>query len=412
MLLIYNVLIVLVVSLLKFFALFNSKLKLGIKGRENWQEQINKIPKEKEIFWFHCASLGEFDQGLPVMNLLKQRNPNCQLVVTFFSPSGFEHYNKRKNDVDFAIYLPFDTQYNSKQFLELLNPKMGFLVKYEFWPNLLNQAAIKQIPLISISTVLRPNQIYFKWYGFLFRNTLKSVRYFFVQNKVTSDLLNQIGLTNHQIVGDTRFDRVIENKAFFESNKSKSTEFQTIERFLSGTKAIIFGSSWKQEEEILSEFLLKNMGDKIILAPHDVSASNIERISIKFGKKAIRLSKFEVDFDSQQVLILDSIGHLASAYSYGKVAFVGGGFSGSLHNILEPAVFGLPVIFGPNHSKFPEADAFIQAGIGFEIRNIREFEEKYVEIESQFELLSTKTADFVERQKGASKKIIDRSFSR
>ena len=289
-------------------------------------------------------------------------------------------------------------------------PKVGFLVKYEFWPNLLNQAVIKQIPLISISTVLRPNQIYFKWYGLFFRNSLKSIKYFFVQNKVTSDLLNQIGLTNHQIVGDTRFDRVIENKALFDYNQSRSKEFESIEVFLKGKKAIIFGSSWKQEEEILSEFLLKNKGDKIILAPHDVSASNIERIEFKFGKKAIRLSKFEGNFDSQQVLILDSIGHLASAYSYGKVSFVGGGFSGSLHNILEPAVFGLPVIFGPNHSKFPEAYAFIQAGIGFEIRNIREFQQKYVEIESQIELLSTKTVDFVEQQKGASKKIIDSSF--
>jgi 3-deoxy-D-manno-octulosonic-acid transferase len=283
-------------------------------------------------------------------------------------------------------------------------------VKYEFWPNLLNEAQRIGIPIISISTILRPNQVHFKWYGSLFRNTLKSVRYFFVQNTETSNLLNKLGLENHEIVGDTRFDRVIENKVLFESNQSRSKEFQSIEVFLKGKKAIIFGSSWKPEEEILFDFLQKNEIEKIILAPHDISDSNIQRIESKFGVKAIRLSGFENNFKNQQVLILDTIGHLASAYSFGKVAFVGGGFSGSLHNILEPAVFGLPVIFGPKHSKFPETDAFLQAGIGFEVKNAEEFGQKLSEIERNLHELKSQTAEYVSLQNGASRKIIDSSF--
>lgn len=410
MLLIYNILITSFVPFLKLLSLFDHKLRLGVRGRENWREQIKKIPKNKEIYWFHCASLGEFDQALPVMNLLKLKKPNLLIVVTFFSPSGFEHYKKRKNQVDFALYLPFDSRRNAKQFIELLNPKLGIFVKYEFWPNLLNEAQRIGIPIISISTTLRPNQVHFKWYGSLFRNTLKSVRYFFVQNTETSNLLNKLGLENHEIVGDTRFDRVIENKVLFESNQSRSKEFQSIEVFLKGKKAIIFGSSWKPEEEILFDFLQKNEIEKIILAPHDISDSNIQRIESKFGVKAIRLSGFENNFKNQQVLILDTIGHLASAYSFGKVAFVGGGFSGSLHNILEPAVFGLPVIFGPKHSKFPEADAFLQAGIGFEVKNAEEFGQKLSEIERNLHELKSQTAEYVSLQNGASRKIIDSSF--
>ncbi|MFM7683942.1 MAG: 3-deoxy-D-manno-octulosonic acid transferase, partial [Bacteroidota bacterium] len=392
--------------ILKLISVFDPKLKLGLEGRKNWKSAIEKIPKDKPIIWFHCASLGEFDQGLPIMNLIKSKNPSFQIVVTFFSPSGYLHYQKRKNPVDFAFYLPFDTRSNAKEFLSLLNPRIGFFVKYEFWLNILNEAKNKGIPIFSVATILRPNQIYFKWFGGLFRKALKNVSYFFVQNKETTQLLNHLGIRNYEIIGDTRFDRVLENKILFEKSKS-NVEFDIFERFLGNDKAIIFGSSWSQEEQILFSYIAENKAQKVILAPHNVSETNIVFLQQKLKKTAVRFTSFENDYLNQQVLILDTIGHLSTAYSYGKVAFVGGGFSGSLHNILEPAVFGLPVFFGPKHDKFPEATEFINQGIGFEIENYQEFILKLNVIQPKLEELSKRTIEFVESQRGASEKILE-----
>ena len=405
MLIIYSLIVYCSIPILKLFSIFNSKLKLGLDGRKNWQSEIEKIAKDKEIIWFHCASLGEFDQGLPLMNLINKNNPSFQIVVSFFSPSGFLHYQKRKNPVDFALYLPFDTQSNAKEFLSLLKPKIGFFVKYEFWPNFLNEAKNQGIPVFSVATILRPNQIYFKWYGGLFRNALKNVSFFFVQNKETAHLLEQYGIKDYEIIGDTRFDRVLENKTLFEQNEN-SRDFEKFTRFLGGEKALIFGSSWSPEEQILFSFLTKNISQKVILAPHYVSESNVLSLQQKLGENAVRFTSFEQDFSNQQVLILDTIGHLSTAYSYGKVAFVGGGFSGRLHNILEPAVFGLPIFFGPKHDKFPEANTFIEEGIGFEVENFEVFREKLKEIEPDLITLSTKTKTFVESQRGSSEKIL------
>jgi 3-deoxy-D-manno-octulosonic-acid transferase len=404
--LIYNFLFYCLLPILKLVSFFNSKLNLGLEGRKNYQKEISKIPRENQIIWFHCASLGEFDQGLPLMNLFKKKYPYFQIVVTFFSPSGYLHYQKRKNPVDFALYLPFDTQTNAKEFLSLLKPKIGFFVKYEFWPNFLNEAKNQGIPVFSVATILRPNQIYFKWYGGLFRNALKNVDYFFTQNKETGDLLEKMGIKNYHIIGDTRFDRVLQNKMLFEQTKS-SSDFDIFNRFLGEEKAIIFGSSWSTEEQILFSYLAENKSQKVILAPHNVSESNIESLQNKLGKNAVRFTKFESDFDKQQVLILNTIGHLSTAYSFGKVAFVGGGFSGSLHNILEPAVFGLPVFFGPKHEKFPEANEFINQGIGFQVKSFQEFKKKLNEIEPKLNSLYQKTIEYVENQQGASTKIIE-----
>jgi 3-deoxy-D-manno-octulosonic-acid transferase len=406
MLFLYNTLLSIFLPILKVISVFNAKLKLGLEGRKNWRSAIDKIPKDKPVMWFHCASLGEFDQGLPLMNLIKSKNPSFQIVVTFFSPSGYLHYQKRKNPVDFAFYLPFDTRSNAKEFLSLLKPKMSFFIKYEFWPNFLNEAKNQRIPIFSVASILRPNQIYFKWYGGLFRNALKNVSFFFVQNNETAELLIQLGIHNYEIIGDTRFDRVLENKILFEQTKN-NLDFDVFGKFLSNQKALIFGSSWSQEEQILFSFLAENKSQKVILAPHNVSESNVESLQQKLGKNAVRFTSFENNFSNQQILILDTIGHLSTAYSYGKVAFVGGGFSGSLHNILEPAVFGLPIFFGPRHYKFPEANAFIEEGIGFEVVNFEEFKKKLKEIEPDLNTLSTKTKTFVESQRGSSEKILE-----
>jgi 3-deoxy-D-manno-octulosonic-acid transferase len=406
MLFFYNNLLIISLPILRLIALFNPKLRVGLDGRKNWSSEINKIPKDRPVIWFHCASLGEFDQGLPLMNLIKFKNPSCQIVVTFFSPSGYMNYQKRKNPVDFALYLPFDTRSNAMDFLRQLNPKIGFFVKYEFWPNFLNEAKNQRIPIFSVATILRSNQIYFKWYGGLFRNALKNVSFFFAQNNDTSNLLIRLGLQNYEIIGDTRFDRVLENKKLFEQTKN-NLDFDVFGIFLSNQKALIFGSSWSPEEQVLFSFLTENKSQKVILAPHNVSEKNIQSLQQKFGENAVRFTSFENDFTNQQVLILDTIGHLSTAYSYGKVAFVGGGFSGSLHNILEPAVFGLPVFFGPKHAKFPEANEFMNRGIGFEIGSYQEFKIKLNEIESELNPISKKTIEFVESQRGASEKIIE-----
>jgi 3-deoxy-D-manno-octulosonic-acid transferase len=406
MLFLYNTLLTIFLPILKLISVFNPKLRLGLEGRKKWKSAIDKIPKDKPLIWFHCASLGEFDQGLPLMNLIKAKDPSFQIVVTFFSPSGYLHYQKRKNPVDFAFYLPFDTQSNAKEFLSLLKPKMGFFVKYEFWPNFLNEAKNQRIPIFSVATILRSNQIYFKWYGGLFRNALKNVSFFFAQNNDTSNLLIRLGIHNYEIIGDTRFDRVLENKKLFEQTKN-NLDFDVFGIFLSNQKALIFGSSWSPEEQILVSFLAENKSQKVILAPHNVSESNIESLQQKLGTNAVRFTLFENDFSNQQVLILDTIGHLSTAYSFGKVAFVGGGFSGSLHNILEPAVFGLPVFFGPKHQKFPEANEFINQGIGFEVESYQEFKIKLNEVQTKLESLSFKTIEFVESQRGASEKILE-----
>jgi 3-deoxy-D-manno-octulosonic-acid transferase len=232
------------------------------------------------------------------------------------------------------------------------------------------------------------------------------VSFFFVQNNETAELLIQLGIHNYEIIGDTRFDRVLENKILFEQTKN-NLDFDVFGKFLSNQKALIFGSSWSQEEQILFSFLAENKSQKVILAPHNVSESNVESLQQKLGKNAVRFTSFENNFSNQQILILDTIGHLSTAYSYGKVAFVGGGFSGSLHNILEPAVFGLPIFFGPRHYKFPEANAFIEEGIGFEVVNFEEFKKKLKEIEPDLNTLSTKTKTFVESQRGSSEKILE-----
>lgn len=380
-------------------------------GRKSWRSVIEKIPKDQEIIWFHCSSLGEFDQGLPLMNLMKMKNSSYQIVVTFFSPSGFSHYQKRKNPVDFALYLPFDTRSNAKDFFISLKPKIGFFIKYEFWPNYLSEAKKQNISIFSVATILRPNQIYFKWYGGLFRSALRNIEFFFVQNKETAYLLNRLEINNFEIIGDTRFDRVLENKKLFEQNKN-SHDLNKFTQFLVDEKAVIFGSSWSSEEKILFSFLAKNDSQKVILAPHNVSESNILSLMEKLGTKAVRFTSFDANFVDQQVLILDTIGHLSSAYSFGKVAFVGGGFSGSLHNILEPAVFGLPVFFGPKHEKFPEANEFIKQGIGFEVNNFEEFEIKLDEIELRLNSLSTNTIKYIESQRGSTEKIVENQIVR
>jgi 3-deoxy-D-manno-octulosonic-acid transferase len=373
----------------------NPKAKAWIQGRKNWKQQLPTTTKK--VVWFHCASLGEFDQGLPLMNQLKQNDPSIFLLVTFFSPSGMEHYHKRQHQVDHALYLPIDTKRNATYLIQHFNPASCFIIKYEFWCNLLIAADELRMPVFSVSTLLREKHRFFKWYGAFFRKALRSVNYFFVQNQETADLLKSIRIDRFKITGDTRFDRVIENKSQVQANP-------TLETFLNGTKAIIIGSSWPEDEVILLPYLRLHPEEKFILAPHDISESHVQSIERTLGNQACRYSNYATEFEGN-ILILNTIGHLASAYSYGKIAYIGGGFSGKLHNILEPAVFGLPVIFGPEHSRFPEAKLFLQEQIAFSVSTTQELNSAIHSIEHQLDRFIARATKVVEDNRGASTKI-------
>ena len=387
---------------LRIASLFNAKIKEGIKGRKNWTVTLGDIPENANVIWFHCASLGEFDQGLPVMTALKQNTPNAFVLVTFFSPSGMKHYHKRAHSVDLALYLPFDTKANAQLFLKKAKPKLAVFVKYEFWPNFILECGRSDIKLVSISTLLRKNQIYFNWYGGFFASVLQSIDHFFVQNQHSKTLLESIGVKQIEISGDTRYDKVLQHK-----NSSTSTD-SILTQFTSEGPILIAGSSWKEEEEIIRLFLKLNLTTKVIIAPHNVSPSNIERLQNSLDLPSVRYTQYQED-NGSRVLILDTIGHLTSTYQHTDYALVGGGFSGSLHNILEAGAYGLPVFFGPHHQKFPEAQAFIDGGIGFVVENAAQLSQKINELSDQ-QALKQKIDAFMKRQAGATNKIVNHSF--
>ena len=376
---------------------FNPKAKSWILGRKHFWEKLPNV-ENREIYWFHCASLGEFDQGLPMMNLIKEHNPAIYILVTFFSPSGFENYHKRKNSADFVCYLPLDKKSNARQFIQHFKPQKVFFIKYEFWTNYIYEAKKSNAKIYSISALFRPEHRFFKWYGNQFRETLRKIDFFFVQNQSSLELLQSIGINQAMLTGDTRFDRVIENKANVQTDS-------IIEAFIQNKKAFVIGSSWPEDEDLLKNLIL-NCGYPVIIAPHDISENHLLQIEKKFENETIRYSNWTVN-STKKILLIDSIGKLANAYSYGQIAFIGGGFSGNLHNILEPAVFGLPVIFGPKHKRFPEAQTFIDAGIGFSVTDEETLRFAFNNIIQNQENLKIKTTDLVLASQGATQKIID-----
>ena len=384
-------------------SLFNQKIKKGIQGRKNWTKSLDDIPENTNVIWFHCASLGEFDQGLPVMTSLKKNTPNAFILVTFFSPSGMDHYQKREHPVDKALYLPFDTKSNARLFLQKANPSLAVFVKYEFWPNFISECKKAKVKTVSISTLLRSSQIYFKWYGGFFTRVLRSIDFFFAQNQETKSLLESIGIKQIEISGDTRFDKVLQHK-----NRSTSTD-SILTQFTSEGPVLIAGSSWEAEEKLVKKFLESNTNMKVIIAPHNVSPSNIERLQNSLDLPSVRYTQYQ-EYKGNRVLIIDTIGRLTSAYQYADYALIGGGFSGSLHNILEAAAYGLPVFFGPHHLKFPEAQSFIDGGIGFVVENTEQLSRKINALGNQEEL-KQKIEAFMQIQTGATNKIVNHSFT-
>lgn len=370
---IYTFIIRLYVGVIRLMALFSSKAKLWVDGRVNLFDIIakdfEKIDGEKEeIVWIHCASLGEFEQGRPLIEKLKERETSVRIVLTFFSPSGYE-VRKNYAGADFIYYLPADTPVNTKRFLDLVQPNSVFFVKYEFWFNYLNELQKRNISTYLVSGIFRAGQHFFKPYGGWFRYHLNSFTHCYLQDYASEKLLNGVGYMNTSVVGDTRFDRVVE---IAENVRS----FPLISEFKSHKKLIVAGSTWSPDEELLAELNLPSFGSKLLIAPHEIDKSHvlsIQNLFLKKGYKVMLYSQAEKGaMATIDVLIVDSIGMLSSLYQYGHLAYIGGGFGSGIHNTLEAVTFGLPVVFGPKYQKFSEAVALVSKGAGFSIASVEE----------------------------------------
>lgn len=355
---------------------------------------------EKRI-WFHCASLGEFEQAVPLIEQLKKKYPATRIILTFYSPSGYE-LKKHTAVADAVFYLPTDSPEHARRFLDIIKPEMAFFIKYEFWHFYIQELKKRNIPLYIVSARFRNNHIFFKWYGKFFLSMLKNAQHLFVQDENSLQLCTKAGLNNCSLSGDTRFDRVM---AIARNPQS----YSEIETFCSGKKILIAGSTWPEDEKLITELIHQVNDDwKFIIAPHEINEHHIRNLISGIRKKAIPYSQFKGE--SCSVLIIDNIGMLSSLYSYGHLAYVGGGLGRGLHNILEPAAYGLPVIFGNRIEKNPEAHAMIQNGTGFTIGSADELTGIFNKLnasETQLEKLHTKQKTFIALHAGAVQRIMN-----
>jgi 3-deoxy-D-manno-octulosonic-acid transferase len=402
--LIYNISIYIITVLIRIASLFNNKASLWTNGRNKWQSKLKEnVPPEGKKIWFHCASLGEFEQGRPLIEKLKENWPEIKIILTFFSPSGYE-IRKNYMFADYICYLPADTPGNAEKFVSLINPVATIFVKYEFWNNYISVLKKKGIPLYLVSGIFRPDQHFFKWYGAFFRNILKGFTYIFVQDRRSYDLLFKIGITNITISGDTRFDRV--------SQIAHETKIiPVIEQFRGGEKLFLAGSTWKRDEEIIAEFINEDPGKmKWIFAPHEIDRPNIARLQKLLKADTVCFSEFKESSVNARVLIIDNIGILSSAYRYADIASVGGGFGKGIHNILEPACWGVPVLFGPDHKSFREASELIERKGAFCFRNHTEFSEivnKLLSDNTFYKASSETVSGYIRDNTGATDKILN-----
>ncbi len=392
--------------LAKIAALFNAKAKLWTKGQKHILQTIaSQINPKDEIVWFHSASLGEFEQGRPIIEAFKTQNPQYKILLTFFSPSGYE-IRKNYQGADYIFYLPIDTMCNARKFVEMVNLKKAFFIKYEFWFNYLKYLRKAQIPTYFVSAIFREDQYFFKPWGKWFRKHFDSVSRFFVQNEKSAILLQKHGINQVTVSGDTRFDRVF-------SVAQQPQQFPLIEQFKGENKILLTGSSWEAEEDIISRLSAEQRGGvKFILAPHEIGANHLEKIQQKFSHIPTLLFSQATDKNVQdaQVLIIDSIGKLSHLYQYSDIAFIGGGFGKGLHNILEAAAFGKPIIFGaPNYQKFQEAHDLLEIQGAFAVKEYQEFVGIFSKLfsEQNFYLRTSQICqNYIAEKKGATEKIL------
>ena len=387
-------------------ALFKEKLRKMVQGhRATWQ-MLRALSGKDTYVWFHAASLGEFEQGRPLMERLRREHPEKKILLTFFSPSGYE-VRKNYDGADLVCYLPFDTPLNARRFVKLARPEAAFFIKYEFWRNYIEALYKRGIPCYSVSSIFRENQIFFRPYGRGYARCLSRMTHLFVQNETSRRLLEGIGVTNVDVVGDTRFDRVLDIR-----NAAKPLPLA--ERFAGCWKVLVAGSSWPQDEEIIIPYFNKHPNLKLVLAPHVVSEEHLQAIERQLARPALRYSKATPKAVAEaDCLIIDCYGLLSSIYRYASMAYVGGGFGVGIHNVPEAAVYGIPVIIGPNNKKFREAQALLRCGGCKEIAGAADFEQLMDAWLSDKEALATAgkaAGSYIADNAGAADRIFSKTL--
>ena len=393
------------VFLARIASLFNTKAKQFIKGRRGLIKKIHYslIDEQRERIWIHCASLGEFEQGKPVIERLKKDYPSHAIVLTFFSPSGYE-VRKNYSGADYVFYLPFDSASKAKKFVRLVQPALAVFVKYEYWYFYLNRLAKENIPTILISAIFRKDQVFFKWYGVLHRKMLSLFNKIFVQDEPSVRLLNSISIEDAHVAGDTRFDTV-----FKTAQNAKPLEL--LDEYCADSKIIVAGSTWGDDEQLLNKAFGQLPDNwKLIIAPHEVDEEHLSQIKKLFTHNSVLWSNYRPEDKSSRVLIIDTIGLLSTLYIYADIAYIGGGFNKSgIHNMLEAATYGVPIAHGPNYHKFKEAKDLLAAGSSFVCNSEDEFLQKLKFYEANIELYNTSSIaakDYVENNRGATELII------
>jgi 3-deoxy-D-manno-octulosonic-acid transferase len=388
---------------------FNGKARLYISGRRDWLVKLQRqVNRDARYIWIHCASLGEFEQGRPIIEAIREQYHEYSIVLTFFSPSGYE-IRKKYPFADIISYLPADTRQNARNFLDVIRPEKVLFVKYEFWYHYISELQRRSIPLYLVSGIFRSNQVFFSGmpWGKWFRNILHGFSHLFVQENNSAKLLEKAGITKFTVAGDTRFDRVA-------TIARSAKDIPVVDKFIGNKPVLVAGSTWKPDEELLARFININNNFKSIIAPHEVTPENVNNLERLLKKTSVRLSLAkESEIHRYDVLIIDSIGLLSSLYRYGSIAYIGGGFGVGIHNILEAATFGLPVIFGPRYQKFREARDLVDLGAAFPVT-------KYDDLHNAIKMLlddrqlrkdkSQTTVDYVKLNRGATQKIINQIF--
>lgn len=397
----YNFGILCYKQLVKIASFRNKKAQKMISGHCETFDYLRKnADSQGGYIWIHASSLGEFEQGRPIIEALKMHQPEKKILVTFFSPSGYE-VRKNYTRADLICYLPFDLPENVSRFLDIVKPSQAIFIKYEFWANYLNELANRQIPTYIISAIFRPSQIFFKWYGGYFRKMLRDFTHLYVQDEASKRLLENIDINHVTVVGDTRFDRVLEVR-------SQAKDLPLVKKF-ANTTTIVAGSSWPKDEDIFIEYFNTHPDIKLIIAPHEINPAHIQHIVSKLKRPFIFYTKAdETSIKETDCLIIDCFGLLSSIYRYGQIAYIGGGFGAGIHNVPEAAVYGIPVIFGPNFKKFKEAKDLIALGGGFTIKSSTDFNLVLKNLSASNNLKSAGNiaGEYIINNAGASKKIL------
>lgn len=400
---IYNCIVLVATFIISVIALFQKKMKLFVRGRKESFQKLSVLKKENKIIWIHVASLGEFEQGRPIIERLKKEQPNFKIVLTFFSPSGYE-IQKNYQLADVVCYLPMDTRKNARRFLELVNPAIAIFVKYEFWPNYLRELKQRNITTILISGIFRKNQIFFKPFGGFMRKSLQAFDHFFVQDKPSEKLLQSINYSNISISGDTRFDRVYEIL-------NQDNELDFISEFKNNQYTVVAGSTWKEDEEFLVNYINQSLNEKFIIAPHNINADDIQKLKESITKNTILYSdKKNKSLSEFDVFIIDTIGILTKIYAVSDVAYVGGGLTkNGVHNVLEPATFGVPIVIGPEYKKYKEVVDLVGLKGCKVIVNQQEFSNTFLQLKSDENYrnqLGKVNQSYIKNNIGATEKII------